>query len=162
MEVWKSIEGLDNLYEVSNYENVKSLRNNIILKNNKTSRGYLCVSLCYNGLQKNVSVHTLVANSFCDKKEKHQCVNHKDGNKENNHYLNLEWVTYTQNNHHADKNLLRDIRGERHYRSKLNNEKVFFIRENQNRIPRKDLAKMFNVTYSVIHYVQIRKTWKHI
>jgi hypothetical protein len=162
MEIWKSIEGWENLYEVSNYGNVKSLRNDIILKKNKTSKGYLSISLCYNGLQKNINVHTLVANSFCHKKEKHQCVNHKDGNKENNHYLNLEWVTYTQNNHHADKNLLRDIRGERHYRSKLNNEKVLFIRENQNRIPRKDLAKMFNVTYSVIHYVQVRKTWKHI
>jgi hypothetical protein len=162
MEVWKNIKDWENLYQISNYGNVKSLRNNIILKKNKTTKGYLSVSLCYNGFQKSINVHTLVADSFCDKKENVQCVNHKDGNKENNYYLNLEWVTYTQNNHHADKNLLRDIRGEKHYKSKLNNEIVIFIRKNQNIIPRKELAKMFNVTYALIQYVQTRKIWKHI
>ena len=94
--------------------------------------------------------------------ENKNCVNHKDGDKSNNVYTNLEWVTYKENNHHADKNLLRDVKGENHYKSKLTNEIVRFIRENENIIPRKELAKKFDVTYALIQYVQKRKIWKHI
>lgn len=47
------------------------------------------------------SVHSLVAKAFLNKLPHHQCVNHKDGNKENNHVDNLEWVTTQENIKHA-------------------------------------------------------------
>ena len=32
------------------------------------------------------------------------CVNHIDGDKQNNHYLNLEWCNHAENQHHARRN----------------------------------------------------------
>lgn len=57
----------------------------------------------------NVTVHRLVAKMYCtnDDPENKSQVNHIDGNKENNNFLNLEWVTPSQNNYHANDNRLR-------------------------------------------------------
>lgn len=53
-------------------------------------------------------VHQAVASMFVHNPEPEvlKCVNHKDGNKLNNHYTNLEWVTHRQNYWHwrGDKN----------------------------------------------------------
>ena len=48
--------------------------------------------------------HTLVALMFIGDppSDKHE-VNHKDLDKRNNHYTNLEWVTHSYNMHHARK-----------------------------------------------------------
>lgn len=50
--------------------------------------------------------HRLVAKAFIKNKDNKPCVNHKDGNKRNNHYSNLEWVTNKENMVHASKNNL--------------------------------------------------------
>uniref|UniRef100_A0A7S0AIX2 HNH nuclease domain-containing protein n=1 Tax=Pyrodinium bahamense TaxID=73915 RepID=A0A7S0AIX2_9DINO len=51
----------------------------------------------------NHSVHKLVARSFLGPvhSKEERFVNHKDGNKENNHVDNLEYVTASANSHHA-------------------------------------------------------------
>jgi hypothetical protein len=46
-------------------------------------------------------VHRLVAKAFIRNPEGKKTVNHKDGNKQNNHYLNLEWATHSDNERHA-------------------------------------------------------------
>ncbi len=55
---------------------------------------------------KNYYIHRLIAIQFIPNPEKKTCVNHKDGNKENYHVDNLEWVTSSENNQHAYNNNL--------------------------------------------------------
>lgn len=102
MEIWKPIPDFEDLYEVSNYGNVRSLCNrygkNIILKQGVNSRGYNIVTLCRKGRQKSVNVHRLVASVFIPNPDSLPCVNHKDEDKTNNNVNNLEWCSYYYNN----------------------------------------------------------------
>ena len=64
------------------------------------SRGYKRVS--FN--RKEYSVHRLVAMKYIPNPQNKEQVNHKDGDKTNNHYTNLEWVTNKENHEHAVEN----------------------------------------------------------
>ena len=52
---------------------------------------------------KTVKVHRLVAKSYIPNPQNKPEVNHKDGNKQNNHVSNLEWVTSSENGLHSYK-----------------------------------------------------------
>lgn len=64
--------------------------------------GYFRVDI-YNdqGMRKKVRVHKLVANAFIPKVEGKEYINHINGNKQDNHVENLEWVTLSENMRHA-------------------------------------------------------------
>ena len=76
-EIWKDIEGYEGLYQVSNMGRVRSLRNNIILRQGITN-GYERVLLCTNNIRKGYSVHRLVAMAFIPNPNNYPIVNHKD------------------------------------------------------------------------------------
>lgn len=109
-EIWKPIKNYENLYEISNLGNVKSLDRVIISKNgvkklikgkiNKlglTHSGYVSVSLYKNSEQKIFRVHRLVAEAFIPNPNNLPQVNHIDENKENNNVDNLEWCSVSEN-----------------------------------------------------------------
>ena len=59
MEIWRDIEGYENLYMVSSYGRIKSLGNGCsnaskerILKPSTNTKGYLDIHLCKNGKEK--------------------------------------------------------------------------------------------------------------
>lgn len=98
MEKWKPIADYEELYEVSDCGQVRSLRNDCLLKQCVGSKGYLLVTLCKSGTQKTANVHRLVAEAFLENPNSYPCVNHIDENKRNNDVSNLEWCSYYHNN----------------------------------------------------------------
>lgn len=110
MEEWRNVDGYEGIYKVSNYGKVaRCIENNKLrlLKTTITQFGYERVVLSKKGKSKNFLVHRLVAFAFVKKKENSEFVNHKDGNKTNNIYSNLEWVTNRENVIHAYENKLK-------------------------------------------------------
>lgn len=72
--------------------------------------GYPTVSASYNYKCRTYAVHRLVALVFLPNPDNHPQVNHKNGNKLNNHVDNLEWCTVSQNIQHAYDNGLMGMR----------------------------------------------------
>ena len=62
--------------------------------------GYCEYGLTIDGKIKYVRGHRIIAETFLPNTEEKPTVNHKDGNKSNNSVNNLEWATYSENNHH--------------------------------------------------------------
>lgn len=97
---WAYVIGFEGLYRVSDTGVVHSCRSykNIGFIN---TAGYVSAVLCKKSISKKWMVHRLVAEHFIDKVEGKVFINHKDGNKSNNHYSNLEWCNMLENNIHA-------------------------------------------------------------
>lgn len=108
-EDWRSVEGFEGLYEVSNYGRVRSVDHYVkcnsgrrlvkgrLLKVCDRGNGYAFVTMGKDGKQYNVSVHIVVAKAFIPNPNNLPCVNHKDENPRNNCVDNLEWCTYGYN-----------------------------------------------------------------
>lgn len=94
-EIWKKIEDYD--YIVSNFGRIKNLKNNNFLKPQDNRNGYLKVCLSKHGKVKQFLMHRLVAELFIDNPNNLPQVNHKDENKKNNNFSNLEWCTKKYN-----------------------------------------------------------------
>lgn len=106
MEEWKDIIGYENLYQISNKGNVKSTRRNKLLKLRLHKDGYYNIQLYYKMKMKSFRVNRLVAIHFVDNPHNKPFVNHKNGIKTDNFYLNLEWNTHEENMEHAKTNNL--------------------------------------------------------
>lgn len=96
-EIWKSIEGYEDLYEVSNKGRVRNKSGLILKGSTSATGGYRTVVLCKNGKKRGFGVHRLVAKAFVENPRNANVVNHLDENKTNNNADNLEWVTQKEN-----------------------------------------------------------------
>lgn len=113
-EIFKPVQGYEDLYHVSNRGRVKSLPRyrkwgNVtyltqtrFLKQAKDKRGYFRVALCVSGEKlKTFDVHILVIKAFHPKEEGRTHTNHKDLDRTNNKADNLEWVNRRENTSHS-------------------------------------------------------------
>jgi hypothetical protein len=159
-EIWKPIDGFENLYEVSNLGRVKSLIKNILLSQNKGS-GYCRVSLTKNKKSKSKLVHRLVAKSFIPNPENKKFINHINGIKDDNRVSELEWSTSSENNKHAVG--FKNIRfGMDSGSNKLTDDNVIEIRKISDKLSSRKIAKIFNVNKSAILNIINNKSWIHV
>lgn len=90
-------------YFVNEYGLIKNISTNKMFTGQRDSNGYLRVDISINGVRHIIFPHRAVAEVFISNPENKTQVNHIDGNKCNNHYKNLEWVTPQENTQHAVK-----------------------------------------------------------
>lgn len=178
MKIWRDVIGFEGIYQVSNYGDLKGLERktfnkgtnleNIIkekiLKKPKDKDGYIRYCLFKDDKRFSKYAHRLVALMFIDNPQNKPQVNHIDGNKENNHVDNLEWVTAKENTRHAlDLGLSYQEPGEKHHMSKLTEKDIFNIRElYKNKTTQKKISLLFNVSQTQIHRIVTNKRWKHL
>lgn len=174
-EKWKSINGYEGVYEVSNFGRVKTLdkfikgRNNSfsprkskIIKGEIDKDGYHVVTLTHNRLVKKYKVHRLVAIHFVPNVENKPQVNHIDNVKNNNVVANLEWVYPSENSLHMKK-CNRQATGEKVGNSKLCAKKVLEIRGLcKGGVSYNHIASTYDVYVSTIYKINKRETWKHL
>ena len=107
-EIWIPVKGYESQYHVSQLGRVKKLaflkengviKESKILKQSIQTNGYPVVCLD----KKQFTVHRLVAGEFNNNPFDFPCINHKDEDKTNNHYSNLEWCTHKYNINYSER-----------------------------------------------------------
>lgn len=114
MPEWRPFPGFEKICEVSDEGQVRSKTRDIVRRDGKplhiegrvllqslSNAGYMRIGIKANNKSYMKSVHRAVAQAFIPNPEGKREVNHKDGNKLNNHADNLEWVTPKENIAHA-------------------------------------------------------------
>lgn len=149
-EVFKKIKGFER-YEISNFGNVRNVKT-LKIRKLRVSAGYFDITfpIKIEGVQKwkSFSIHRLVAEAFIKNPEKKPCVNHKDGNKQNNKVSNLEWVTYSENIKHSF-----DVLGQKGAKN-LNKRKILILIDEEGNkkeiIGIRETARQIGVAFQVV------------
>ena len=162
-EEWKDIKGFNRRYQISNAGKIRNPIRGKILKQGVNPIGYNTIFL-WDGIKNHgFRVARLVGIYYVRGFYPGLQINHIDGYKSNDHFLNLEWTTPLENVRHAVKMGLHNSKGERQHLCKLTNEKVIKIRELYDMgFGRIVLSKMFMVHRNNITCIVRRETWKHI
>lgn len=150
-------------YKIYSDGRVENTKTGKFLKHQGNGFGYLKVTLTISGKPIQRYVHRLVAEAYCIKTDytKNQ-VNHKDGNKSNNSYLNLEWVTNSENQIHAHENGLKR-NGNQLWNGKFSEDdirKIFELKSSGEK--QYNIAKIMNTMPSTISDILNGKRYKHI
>lgn len=162
--MFKDAAGWEGYLEVSDTGEVRRKSNHKPRRVRIDNAGYLEVRVAINKKIHYLGLHRLVAKTW-HPQENYEglVVNHKDGNKLNNHIDNLEWCTQKVNVEHAVNN---NLYSERHGKHVLTEDDVLQIRKEF--IPEsrtygvRALATRYGVGRTTIHNVVHRKTWRHI
>lgn len=169
-EIWKTIDWTNGRYSVSNHGRVRTnthyvnhvqgkriVRERIRPLQNH-NQGYLSVGFS----SKTKLVHRLVAEAFLPNPNNLEFVNHKDGNKHNNHVSNLEWCTRQHNENHAFSTGLKNSTGSNNKMAKLSESDVHYIKYESKDKTTKQLAEKYNVHTATISRIKRGSIWKHV
>jgi hypothetical protein len=141
--------------------------NGKFLNQHKHSGGYLMAVLTTHSKKRMRYIHRLVAQTYIPNPHSLPEVNHKDGNKKNNHVSNLEWVTRKQNAKHAKKlgvyGVHNPARGERHPDARLRDQDVLEMRAIRKfGFTIKVIAHAYSHSWSATREVLTYQSWTHL
>lgn len=125
-------------------------------------RGYLIVSLYLKKRTTTVAVHKLVALCFVPNPENLPEVDHKDGDKTNNHFLNLRWVTRGINIKHAYDLEKRSAKGESNARAIATEEEVHVICGYLQKGLMPAQIRDLGHDYFLVRSIKTRKNWAYL
>jgi hypothetical protein len=164
MEIWKSVVGSKNRYEVSSLGRVRSNRSQNkppkVLRR-RFGNGYPRHNIYFRGVMHTIFVHTLVLEAFRGPRPPGLQAAHLNGNKHDCALRNLIWATPQENNTHKIEHGTV-LRGEKHPFAKLTNADVRCLRElRANGVIYRKLGERFGITlhgaWDVVH-----RTWNHL
>lgn len=145
-----------------NGKGISTIHKELTILHNQS--GYCMVNLTKNKKSKTRYIHRLVAQAYIDNPENLPQVNHKDGNKDNNHYTNLEWCTALDNNLHAlEKGLREGQKGETNSQAKLTEcQAITIINLILDGLSNIEIADMFNLHDRYISLIRGKKRWIYL
>ena len=152
------------VYLVSEYGDVYSVKRKIFLKTYLDKDGYKKTSLqMKNGQRLSISIHRLVAFAFLgdpDSSMISPTVDHIDGNKLNNHYTNLRWRERSVNSSERKCTAY----GERNGCAVLKEQEVLeicgYLQDTDMSL--EQIGNMYNVDKSTISNIKRRKRWQYL
>lgn len=166
-EIWHRIyiNNKSTKYKVSNMGRIFSEKSNIHLQPVEDEYGYLIVCLRRKGKQWNKKIHRLVMEAFSPVQfgDLNQ-VNHRDGNKKNNKFSNLEWSNNSEQQIHAYSiGLSNAKKGEESNLSKYPESLIHQIcLDLEKGISSKDISNKHNVSVKYVGNIRRKERWKHV
>lgn len=167
-EIWKNIEELDNVYQVSNLGRCRSMDRTVffedgrvrrykgrILKPTDNGNGYKMLKT--NKPKVNLYVHRLVAKYFIKNEDPlKNVVNHLNHDKSDNRVENLEWCTQQHNIKHS----LHLMRNNARYTPDEVAKKI--ISDLKLGLSITEAATANNVSYTVAYYIKTNRSFNHL
>lgn len=162
-EVWAKIDFWEN-YSISNYGRVYSFKNKIIRKPKIHHTGYAEVNLTNGSIRKHYNIHRLVANTFLKmpKNITGLIVRHKDFDKLNNHFSNLEWCTDFENKRRGGNERLFLIE-DNHPMAKITNNTASEIKGLLlSGMSQMDISRRLKVSFWIVSDIKRGKSWVNV
>lgn len=169
IEEWKDVVGFEELFQVSSFGRLHSKLSGKLRKLHLAKSGY--VQVCSklggrDGKYITFRLHQEVAKAFLEEPSKEiidwakdthygvAIVNHIDGNKKNNHHLNLEWCTSKTNSEHYhssdEAKIINQIKNK--HLAKLEDSQVRDIRQSSKLgVSQRKLAAKYGISRSAIN-----------
>lgn len=153
-------------YAIEEDGRVFSYYKNNYMKTKIDKDGYITICLVTSqGKRSSFGIHRLLMVTYnpCENMD-NLIVNHIDGNKFNNSFSNLEWVTSSENVSLAHKTGLNNTVSENHGRAILTEDEAMQIIEllKQGYNSTQIMNKIPKATKKMIFHIKYNETWKHL